>query len=128
MLEFYWDLGRDISEQQPENSYGSGFYRKLSSNLQRELPDAKGFSPTNLKYCRYFYELYSLPGENRQQLVDGLTLEELFSIPRGHHVQLPVVESGVIFETVHALPVLQRKGDELRKREDFNKKRCSGAE
>ena len=88
ILEFYWELGRDISERQPENSYGSCFYRKLSSDLQRELPDAKGFSPTNLKYCRYFYELYSLPGSNRQQLVDDLTLEELFSIPWGHHVQI----------------------------------------
>ncbi|MBR4716451.1 MAG: hypothetical protein IKP09_00170 [Lentisphaeria bacterium] len=37
-------------------------------------PDAKGFSPTNLKDCRSFYELYSQVGENRQQLVDDLTL------------------------------------------------------
>ena len=88
MLEFYWELGKDISERQFENGYGSGFYRKLSDDLRRELPDAKGFSPTNLKYCRYFYTLYAAPGENRQQLADDLTFDELFSIPWGHHIQI----------------------------------------
>ena len=36
---------------------------------------------------------------------------------------LSVVESGVVFETVHALPVLQRNYDELGKREDFYTKK-----
>ena len=88
MLEFYWELGKDISERRFENSYGSGFYQKLSGDLRRELPDAKGFSPTNLKYCRYFHDLYAASGENRQQLADDLTCDELFSIPWGHHVQI----------------------------------------
>ncbi len=88
LLEFYWELGKDIAERQFENSYGSGFYQKLSRDLQRELPDAKGFSPTNLKYCRYFYELYNLSEGNRQQLVDDLNRDELFSIPWGHHIQI----------------------------------------
>ena len=88
MLEFYWELGKDIAERQFENSYGSGFYKKLSSDLGRELPNAKGFSPTNLKYCRYFYELYATIESNRQQLADDLHLDELFSIPWGHHIQI----------------------------------------
>ena len=37
--------------------------------------------------------------------------------------ELSVVESGVIFETVHAFPVLQRNFDKLGKREDFYKKK-----
>ena len=88
MLEFYWELGKDIAERQLENNYGSSFYQKLSTDLQRELPNAKGFSPTNLKYCRYFYDLYTAPNENRQQPVDDLTEDELFSIPWGHHIQI----------------------------------------
>lgn len=86
LLEFYWHLGKDISERQFVNSYGSGFYQKLSRDLCRELPNAKGFSPTNLKYCRYFYELYATTEPNRQQLADDLHLDELFSIPWGHHM------------------------------------------
>ena len=88
LLEFYWDLGRDIAERQLENVYGSGFYRKLSNDLRQELPDAKGFSPTNLKYFKYFYELYHQEIANRQQPVDGFGADELFSIPWGHHVQI----------------------------------------
>ena len=87
LLEFYWSLGRDIAERQLENVYGSGFYRKLSNDLRQELPDAKGFSPTNLKYFKYFYELYHQEIANRQQPVDDLSLDELFSIPWGHHIQ-----------------------------------------
>ena len=58
LLKFYFDLGKDISEKQFANSYGSAFYKTLSSDLITEFPDAKGFSPTNLKYSFYFYDLY----------------------------------------------------------------------
>ncbi len=54
MLEFYWELGKDISERQLANTYGSGFFKKLSTDLLRELPDAKGFSPKNLWYIKRF--------------------------------------------------------------------------
>ena len=50
LLKFYFDLGKDISEKQFTNSYGSAFYKTLSSDLITKFPDAKGFSPTNLKY------------------------------------------------------------------------------
>lgn len=92
MLHFYWLLGHDIVERQMENTYGSGFFNSLSADLQRELPDAKGFSPTNIKYFKYFYELYSSLLGNRPQLADELNSEifpqpadDLFSIPWDHH-------------------------------------------
>ena len=59
MLEFYWSIGRDLSQKQFLNTYGSGFFKQVSADLQNELPDVKGLSPTNIKYCKYFYELYS---------------------------------------------------------------------
>ena len=58
MLQFYWSLGHDIVERQMENTYGSGFFKRLSADLQRELPDAKGFSPINIRYFKAFYENY----------------------------------------------------------------------
>ena len=70
MLRFYWSLGRDISMMINYADYGSKFYKKLSSDLQKELPDVKSFSVTNLKYMKYFYEMYC-QDVNRQQLVDG---------------------------------------------------------
>ena len=83
LLKFYFDLGKDISEKQFTNSYGSAFYKTLSTDLNAEFPDAKGFSPTNLKYAFYFYDLYKEEVQNRQQLVD-----DLCRIPWGHHVQI----------------------------------------
>ena len=59
LIEFYWNLGRDISEKYPGEVYGSKFFDKLGIDLRRELPDASGFSKVNLIYCLKFYELYS---------------------------------------------------------------------
>ena len=50
-------------------AYGTGFYKAVSADLQDIFPDVHSFSLTNLKYMRYFYEMYSIP-ENRQQVVD----------------------------------------------------------
>ena len=100
MLEFYWSLGRDLSQKQFLNTYGSGFFNKVSA----ELPDVKGLSPTNIKYFKYFYELYSPLLGNRKQVVDESSVQncpqvadnfnsqiipqvadDLFCIPWDHH-------------------------------------------
>ena len=79
LLDFYWKLGRDIEAKQYANTYGSDFYKNLSKDLQDEMPGAKGFSPTNLKYMNYFYKLYSPLFANRLHTVDDF--ENCFSIP-----------------------------------------------
>ena len=43
-----------------DSKYGDGYLNKISTDLRRELPDVKGFSTTNLKYMRRFYELFSI--------------------------------------------------------------------
>ena len=57
MLRFYYCLGHDIFKRMKENKYGSSFYKKLSLDLRKELPDVHSFSETNLKYMVYFYIL-----------------------------------------------------------------------
>lgn len=95
MLRFYYDLGGEISSRDKENHYGTAFYKRISDDLQRELPDVRSFSATNLKYMTYFYELYAgvvnrpqvvdeSKMANRPQLVDDLT-EAIFLIPWGHN-------------------------------------------
>ena len=69
MLRFYWSLGRDIVGMSEKNNYGSGFYKTISEDLKDIFPDIKSFSPTNLKYMRYFYEMYP-EVSNRQLAVD----------------------------------------------------------
>lgn len=112
MLRFYWSLGKDIVDHHMENTYGSGFFKNLSTDLKKLLPDAKGLSVTTLKYTKYFYELYSplFDFKNCQQVADNLETDGLpqtvvissgngisyqievrleqniYSIPWGHHM------------------------------------------
>ena len=94
MLLFYWSIGHDISENYNEVKYGKSFFKNLSLDLQDALPDVKSFSVTNLKYMKYFYDLYN--NSNRQQLVDDSDTricqqavdDCIFMIPWGHHIQI----------------------------------------
>jgi len=72
MLRFYWSVGKDIEQRQFENKYGSHFYENLSRDLSLAFNKKKGFSPTSLKYTKYFYCLYSPLFEIRRQVADEL--------------------------------------------------------
>lgn len=82
MLRFYWMLGKGISSLSDKYGYGSGFYKIVSEDFKDIFPEVKSFSPTNLKYMRYFYEMYP-NAQNRPQAVDDLTM--IFRIPWGHN-------------------------------------------
>ena len=58
MLRFYWSLGRDMEIQKETYAWGSHFYKQLSNDLTRELPEVKSFSPRNLLYMHQFYRLF----------------------------------------------------------------------
>ena len=104
MLQFYWELGKDIVEKKAESRWGSGFMKNLSRDLKEVNPDATCFSETNLLYMKNFYLLYQPymtitpqvgeqftqqvveQGENAitPQLVEQIQ-SDLFSVPWGHH-------------------------------------------
>ena len=95
MLRFYWKLGKGISSMSEQFGYGMGFYKTVSDDLKSIFPDVKSFSPTNLKYMRYFYEMYPdavicpqvedelITDANRPQVGDDLQI--IFKIPWGHN-------------------------------------------
>lgn len=58
MLCLYWNIGKDISENQFEAAYGSKFFENLSFDLKNSFPTIQGFSATNLKYMKRFYLFY----------------------------------------------------------------------
>ena len=58
MLQFYWELGRDIVEKKAESRWGSRFMKNLSRDLKEVNPNATCFSETNLLYMKNFYRLY----------------------------------------------------------------------
>ncbi|MFT4094462.1 MAG: PDDEXK nuclease domain-containing protein [Niabella sp.] len=53
LIEFYWELGKMISQKQQK--WGSRFLEAVSKDLKEAFPEMEGFSVTNLKYCRLFY-------------------------------------------------------------------------
>jgi len=71
LLHLYWDLGHDIVARQMEANWGSKILERLSKDLLQEFPEMKGFSSTNLKYCKRFYLFYTQDDSIRQQLVIG---------------------------------------------------------
>lgn len=55
-LSLYFAIGRYISENTRTHFWGTGALAYISEQLQRELPGLRGFSETNLKMMRIFYE------------------------------------------------------------------------
>ena len=95
MLQFYWELGRDIVERDAENYYGSKFYSSLSRDLKNEIQNANGLSERNLRYTKKFYLLSEDIKKILQQAVadsDEKILQQvaakLFMLPWGHHLLL----------------------------------------
>lgn len=56
MIALYWQIGRDILERQEKQGWGAKVIDRLAQDLQREFPEIKGFSSSNLKYMRRFAE------------------------------------------------------------------------
>ena len=116
MLEYYWNLGRDIVRKQADSKWGSGFFSQLSQDMRTMFPAETGFSVTNLKYMKRWYAFYyeqviirqqavdefknqlsSNPESttchpvdvNRNQMCDDMSMPTLFGlIPWGHHVEI----------------------------------------
>ena len=84
VLNFYWELGRDIVCREEENRYGSKFYATLSKDLRHLLPDADGLSERNLRYTKKFYLLYNESVENLQQAAASSDGNNHQAIQRAH--------------------------------------------
>ena len=69
MLRFYWQLGKELHNRKNRFSYGQSFYKTISRDLRKELPDVSESS-------------------NLPQLGEDFRsgeIEPLFAIPWGHH-------------------------------------------
>lgn len=57
MVQAYWDIGREIVEEEQRGQARGGYGQRLLESLSTELTEefSKGFTPTNLKYMRQFY-------------------------------------------------------------------------
>ena len=61
LIVTYWAIGRDILDRQAQEGYGTKVIDRLSADLRERFPNAKGYSPRNLKYMRAFAEAWPDP-------------------------------------------------------------------
>jgi predicted nuclease of restriction endonuclease-like (RecB) superfamily len=80
VLGLYWSIGRDILERQQVAGWGSKVVARLAADLQREFPEQRGWSASNLKNMRRIAEVWPTPEDFGQQAVGRL--------PWGHVVVL----------------------------------------
>jgi predicted nuclease of restriction endonuclease-like (RecB) superfamily len=69
LVLLYWQIGREILTRQQQQGWGAKVVTQLAKDLQKEFPQMKGFSRTNLLYMRAFASAY--PDEQIVQQVAG---------------------------------------------------------
>lgn len=74
-LSLYYGIGRYVSENSRKESWGKGAIEQISGMLQKELPGLRGFSATNIRNMRIFYEEWDKV-LNHQPVADDLPLNE----------------------------------------------------
>ena len=89
MLNLYYGVGKYISANTRSGRWGTGSIETVSAQLQGELPGLHGFSPSNMKNMRIFFEQWSSELEpNRQLPTADLNGNDEFAINR----QLPTAD------------------------------------
>ena len=86
-LSLYYGIGRYVSKNSRIGFWGKGAIEQISSLLQKELPGLRGFSTSNIKNMRVFYEEWE-PVLNRQPLADEFNWSDFLSIGFSHHTEI----------------------------------------
>ena len=90
-LKLYFFVGGYISKKTRNAKWGSGAIDALSNQLQVELPGLRGFSATNIKNMRTFFEFWEDDFSIRHLPSDGIC-----SLPTNEIRQMPSAESALI--------------------------------
>ena len=89
-LALYYGIGRYISENTRNGSWGNGILEAISAQLRKELPGLRGFSVPNLRKMRLFYEEWQLLSDNSFVPTNELANEQQNSfVPTN---ELPIVQ------------------------------------
>ena len=93
MLEFYWNLGKDISEKYPGRKRGLDFFGRVSRDVNEGLSaGVAALSTANIRYAHRFYVLYASYLQQLAEINGGgapylqQLAEQMTRIPWGHHL------------------------------------------
>jgi predicted nuclease of restriction endonuclease-like (RecB) superfamily len=67
-LTLYYNIGGYVSDNTRLGKWGTGAIEIISKQLQTELPGLRGYSPSNIKNMRVFFEEWALTFEPNRQL------------------------------------------------------------
>lgn len=89
MLEYYWDMGREISKLRAEAKWGSAFFECLSLDLKAEFPGQTGFSTVNIRYAFRWYKFYNQSNTILHQVGEEFQMPADFGlVPWRHHIEI----------------------------------------
>ena len=71
-LAVYYAIGKYVSQHSRKGVWGTGALETISSQLRRELLGLRGYSATNLKKMRLFYENWIMLDANSSVATDEL--------------------------------------------------------
>ena len=116
-LSLYYGIGCYVSQNSRDGFWGTGAIEQISQMLQKELPGLRGFSASNMKNMRAFYEEWA-PVINHQPMADDLEVNENLLLSANHQ---PLADDmGVAtYRTSEEMPEKWRKAlpdiDEMKK-------------
>lgn len=82
LVKLYWYIGKNIVRMQQNSKYGDALLYQLSEDLQRNLPDNKGFSYRNLHYMRKMYLTFERKDINLPQGVADSAVAHSTNLPQ----------------------------------------------
>ena len=108
-LAVYFGIGKYVSQHTRKGVWGTGVLETISEQLRRELPGLRGYSATNLKNMRLFYEAWQMLDVKSSVTTDELeksafaiaeiasgkssvTTDDLVAIDIYHTLQVPVTK------------------------------------
>jgi len=87
LLRLYWEIGSMIVEKQKNSSWGDKVLENISKDLKSAFPNLQGFSTTNIKYMKLWYQFYAIGQQPVDEIAQQL-VTQIFLIPWGHNIHI----------------------------------------
>lgn len=106
LLALYFNVGKLITEKSEQGKWGDKILDQLSADLQNELPGLRGFSATNIKRMKLFYQQWQ-----SFFVISPLPTDEL---QKGGKKNINT--QGIIIGQLSVIPISPTLSDELQKK------------
>ena len=106
-LAVYFGIGKFVSQNTRKGVWGSGALESISQILRKELPGLKGYSATQLREMRLFYEAWQILDPNSSVMTDESSNQEhTQSIPVNSSVMTDELQdTGNQIDIYHAIQI-----------------------